>query len=193
MKTIVLNLIFCLAFPAVYSQATDEIVNQLPLQQLPEPPSELMKLHGCIVASIQEPAKGEAPYYLVTASNLEMMQGVFDVYKLGAYKPTLSTSNISKEEVVMANRTQPSFGNESNTAKGNSPVVSDGGIALLKYNLQNGPIMKGDYITVSSEPGIGMKATESGFTIGVALESSDATAMPGFLKIRVMVRYEKVD
>lgn len=65
------------------------------------------------------------------------------------------------------------------------------GIAHVRYNLQNGPIQKGDYITISSEAGVGMKATESGFTIGVALESSDATEKPGLIKVRVMVRYER--
>ena len=65
------------------------------------------------------------------------------------------------------------------------------GIAHVRYNLQNGPIQKGDYITISSEAGVGMKATESGFTVGVALESSDAIEKPGLIKVRVMVRYER--
>jgi hypothetical protein len=72
----------------------------------------------------------------------------------------------------------------------NQAVITEG-IAHLCYNLQNGPIQKGDYITISSEAGVGMKATESGFTVGVALESSDATEKPGLIKVRVMVRYER--
>ena len=63
--------------------------------------------------------------------------------------------------------------------------------AHVRYNLQNGIIAKGDYITISNEPGVGMKATEDGFMVGVALENSDAAEKPDLLKIRVMVRYEK--
>lgn len=65
------------------------------------------------------------------------------------------------------------------------------GIAHVRFNLQNGPIQKGDYITISNDPGVGMKATESGFTIGVALENSEATEKPGLIRVRVMVRYER--
>ena len=45
----------------------------------------------------------------------------------------------------------------------------------VKVNLENGPIAIGDRITSSSTPGIGMKATEDGQTIGVALEPYDGT------------------
>lgn len=65
------------------------------------------------------------------------------------------------------------------------------GVTHVRCNLQSGPIAKGDYITISNEPGVGMKATEDGFTIGVALEDGDITQKEALLKIRVMVRYEK--
>jgi hypothetical protein len=64
-------------------------------------------------------------------------------------------------------------------------------VAYVRYSGQNGPVKTGDYITVSSNPGVGMKSTEDGFTIGVALENSNQTEKEGLLKIRVMVRYEK--
>ncbi len=149
-----------------------------------------MKLNGCVVYSAQESAKGEVPFYLADKNNVEMAIGVFDVYRLGAYKRTLDIENIITEEVALGNRTTPL--SEGGAMKGNSPVITDGAIAYLKYNLQNGSIVKGDYITISSDPGIGMKAIESGFTVGVALENGDATEKQGLLKIRVMVRYEKL-
>lgn len=69
-------------------------------------------------------------------------------------------------------------------------IVSDG-VTHVRYNLQNGPITKGDFITISNEPGVGMKAIEDGFTIGVALEDGKSTEKESLLKIRVLVRYEK--
>lgn len=69
-------------------------------------------------------------------------------------------------------------------------VITEG-VTHVRYNLQNGPIAKGDYITISNQPGVGMKATEDGFTIGLALEDGATTDKEAILKVRVMVRYEK--
>jgi hypothetical protein len=68
------------------------------------------------------------------------------------------------------------------------PITRDG-ILLVKFNSENGPIKKGDLITSSSTPGEGMKATQSGMIIGVALE--DASAASGLIKIRVLIQYVK--
>lgn len=61
------------------------------------------------------------------------------------------------------------------------------GTTNVKYNSENGSIKKGDPITSSSEPGVGMKATEKGIILGVALE--DASSKEGLIKIRVLVQY----
>lgn len=61
------------------------------------------------------------------------------------------------------------------------------GIAWVKYNSENGPIRKGDYLTSSSVPGVAMKATSSGMVLGVALE--DAEKKEGLLKIRILIHY----
>ena len=45
----------------------------------------------------------------------------------------------------------------------------------VKLSTENGPIKKGDRITISSIPGIGMKATESSRVVGIALEDFDGT------------------
>src|SRR5690606_6208547 len=50
------------------------------------------------------------------------------------------------------------------------PVALSGRVPV-KVNLENGPIKRGDYLTLSSTPGVAMKATESGQTIGVALQN----------------------
>ncbi|MDE2001260.1 MAG: DUF5011 domain-containing protein [Patescibacteria group bacterium] len=49
------------------------------------------------------------------------------------------------------------------------PVALTGRIPV-KVNLEGGPISSGDPITISSTPGVGMKATTTGMIIGYALE-----------------------
>jgi hypothetical protein len=50
---------------------------------------------------------------------------------------------------------------------GAHPVISTG-IARVRVTTANGPISIGDTITTSSTAGVGMKATKSGFIVGVA-------------------------
>lgn len=48
------------------------------------------------------------------------------------------------------------------------PIVRSG-VTTVNVVIDNGAIKKGDYITSSSKPGKGMKATQSGYVLGVAL------------------------
>lgn len=68
------------------------------------------------------------------------------------------------------------------------PIVSSG-ITYVRYNSENGLIKKGDFIASSSEAGVGMKATQTGMVLGVALE--DAATESGLIKIRVLIQYAK--
>ena len=52
------------------------------------------------------------------------------------------------------------------------PVALSGRVPV-KLSTENGPIKAGDKIMLSSIPGVGMKATESGTVVGVALEDYD--------------------
>jgi hypothetical protein len=56
----------------------------------------------------------------------------------------------------------------------NPKYIAITGNSLVKVSNVNGNINVGDYITVSETPGIGMKATESGYVIGKALESFES-------------------
>lgn len=67
-------------------------------------------------------------------------------------------------------------------------LIQTDGVALVKYNLENGPIKKGDFVTSSSSQGVAMKATSSGMVLGVALE--DGNKKDGFLKIRILIHYK---
>ncbi|MBU1348724.1 hypothetical protein KJ781_01490, partial [Patescibacteria group bacterium] len=67
---------------------------------------------------------------------------------------------------------------------GTHPIALAGRVPT-RISTQNGPIVAGDLLAPSSEPGVAVKAVESGPTVGVALESYDA---PTEGKISVFVR-----
>lgn len=49
-------------------------------------------------------------------------------------------------------------------------AVAASGVNQVKVTGENGPIKEGDYITTSSQSGLGMKATEAGYVLGMALQ-----------------------
>ncbi len=64
------------------------------------------------------------------------------------------------------------------------PVISTGN-AFINVTTINGDIKKGDPITTSQLPGIGMKATQTGYIIGAALEDYTNTNIHMIKKIAV--------
>lgn len=68
-----------------------------------------------------------------------------------------------------------------------TPIISSG-ISPVLVSGESGPIDVGDLITASSEPGIGMKATKSGFTLGIATESFNGTTIDdrGIINVRIL-------
>lgn len=80
---------------------------------------------------------------------------------------------------------QPLLVYRNQTVKG-KPIIRSG-TALVNVTALNGPIKYGDYIT-SSVAGKGQKVSESGYVLGVALDSFDGQASEG--KIRVAIRIE---
>lgn len=71
--------------------------------------------------------------------------------------------------------------------------LNDGDV-LVKVSTVNGPIRRGDVITTSTKPGIGMKATTSGYMIGTAQQDYISTNPNRIGKIRMTfgVRYAAV-
>lgn len=63
---------------------------------------------------------------------------------------------------------------KDSTEKGKRSVVTQGR-ALVRVSSINGNIKKGDLIATSSIPGVGQKATENGYVIGVAEEDYSST------------------
>lgn len=66
------------------------------------------------------------------------------------------------------------------------PIVTSGTSRVLVSTI-NGPITKGDLITSSNIPGVGMKATKSGFVVGLALENYTSANIKQLKPIRVTI------
>lgn len=70
------------------------------------------------------------------------------------------------------------------------PVATSGNVPVL-VSASNGIVKEGDYITSSTERGIGMKVTEPGRVLGIALENMSDSA-DGYQLIMVSINYENV-
>lgn len=77
-------------------------------------------------------------------------------------------------------------GDNSSLITTNKTVVAMIGRVPTKFSLENGPIAVGDPLTVSSRPGVAMKATEAGQIIGYAMQSS-ASATNGKLLVWLQI------
>ncbi len=95
----------------------------------------------------------------------------------------LSTSLYDKniKGVVTAN---PAIDINLSTTGSNYPVISTGK-GVVNVSTTNGTIKTGDYITSSTLPGIGIKATKSGHVMGKALEDYTETDPKKIGKIKV--------
>lgn len=68
--------------------------------------------------------------------------------------------------------------------------VSSSGIVSVYVSLDGGPIKKDDLITSSKKAGVGMKATETGFVLGIALEPfNGAQGEVGKIQVALNMRY----
>lgn len=73
--------------------------------------------------------------------------------------------------------------------EGYQPVISNGK-AYVAVSSVKGTIKKGDFITSSTKPGVGMKATKSGYVLGSALQEYNETdpEKTGNILVSVSVR-----
>ncbi|MEK7600565.1 MAG: hypothetical protein AAB463_01210 [Patescibacteria group bacterium] len=68
------------------------------------------------------------------------------------------------------------------------PAVALKGRVPVKVSLENGAINAGDYLTVSSTPGVAAKATTPGMVIGIAMESLSTVSPTGDDKVLVFLQ-----
>lgn len=69
----------------------------------------------------------------------------------------------------------------------NAVPVASNGIVYVNVSGAGGPIKKGDYVTSSNIPGVGMKAVDSGFILGTAQEDFNGTTADSSGKIRISI------
>jgi hypothetical protein len=87
-----------------------------------------------------------------------------------AYGAVMGVVSTEPGVILAANR---AYDDET---RGNDPSMYAIGLigrVPVKVSLENGPIQPGDLLTTSSTPGVAMKATEAGQTLGIALEAYD--------------------
>ncbi|MBI2017785.1 DUF3800 domain-containing protein [Candidatus Daviesbacteria bacterium] len=119
------------------------------------------------------PISGGADIAEIYHSNEELTHG-----ELVAIDPTLK-AGVKKsikpyeKEILGIVSTQPGvvLSNSNDSEGNNQTVVALAGRVPLKVSTENGSIQAGDYLTSSSIPGVAMKATRPGPTVGKALES----------------------
>lgn len=76
-----------------------------------------------------------------------------------------------------------------------SGFIVESGEAFVLVSSSNGDIEKGDFITTSEIPGVGMKANMSGQIIGIALQdySSDDTTATDDILVQIDIRANVID
>jgi hypothetical protein len=86
-------------------------------------------------------------------------------------------SGASAEAILGVVSTNPGLvlggADASTTNQLKAPVALSGRVPV-SVSMEGGPISVGDRIALSSTPGVGMKATQSGETVGIALQSASA-------------------
>ena len=108
---------------------------------------------------------------------------------------TVEKATASKNQMVLGvYSTKPAVIGNSNAEEDpeNAALVGLIGVVPTKVCTENGPIRIGDFISVSSTPGIAAKALASGMMIGRALENYDGTGQ-GMIKVMVDVNDVSLD
>ncbi len=132
-----------------------------------------------------EPVEAGDVVMFDSSNNLHLKKAVSSIAKSspGLLAGIISTS----PAIVFEGSGLKAMGGIYKPIEGKTPLALSGRVPV-KINLENGPIATGDPITISSTPGVGMKARESGRIIGHALESFSGTTSENGGKIVVLVQ-----
>lgn len=93
------------------------------------------------------------------------------------YKTVERSSKAYDYQTIGVVSTKPTIIMGSGSFRKNPVPIALSGVVPVKVNLENGPIKIGDYITNSSAPGVGMKATKLGKVVGIALQEFNGNSM----------------
>lgn len=112
--------------------------------------------------------------------DIETIDG--DIICLRENELTKCNSSYSSEIVGVVTK-KPSAMIEYVNEENIEPITTDG-VARVRVSTSNGAISEGDLITTSDTEGVGQKATENGYVVGIAMEnyqSPDTTAISSIL------------
>jgi len=111
------------------------------------------------------------PTEIKNASSDQLQQGMIVAHHQNDYE--LSSEAYDKGTYGVISFT-PAMEFTSSENELSTPVVKTGSVLVL-VSAKNGPITKGSLIASSDQPGIGMLATKTGFTLGTAQENFSPT------------------
>ena len=125
---------------------------------------------------------------ILISEDVEVKDGMVVSSSTGGYKLSRQAYDPNIVGVVSLASAIVFTGNDS--ADNLFPVNSFGSVSILVSSI-NGPISRGNLITTSTTPGVGMKATGSGYVIGMALEdySGNGPSDTGMIKINMGIRF----
>lgn len=132
------------------------------------------------LVNAQKSSSGIAVYIQVSDKNV--VEG--DIITISKKGYTLSTIPYDPNLFGVVVR-DPAIAFESNQPNSH-PVVSEGKV-FVRVSTINGNIKKGDLITSSTIPGVGQKATESGFIVATALEDYSSSSSKSIGRILVVL------
>jgi hypothetical protein len=104
----------------------------------------------------------------------------------GQYRKSKSSYDF---KIIGVATSQPALALDYTNKQGNVAVVVSG-VTTVKVSGENGTIAEGDYITTSSVSGIGMKATEPGYVLGIALAGYDGSTKEQIAEIPVSLEVD---
>jgi len=131
-------------------------------------------------AQTNDISSGVASYITLAASVEEgdiirLTKNGYDLTKT-PYDPLVFGVVVENPAVALENTSNPN----------NKPVLTSGK-AYVKVSTANGNIQKGDLIAPSNIPGVGQKATEDGYVLGVAQQSFSAKDPKQIGKILILL------
>lgn len=122
----------------------------------------------------------------VTIENTEnLVDGNIIIHVNNVYRISQEAYDKSMIGVYDSN---PALAFEPQNTDNQVPIITTGTVEVL-VNTSNGSIAKGDPITSSATAGIGMKATKSGFILGVAQEDFSLDGETGLIPVMLDIKF----
>ncbi|OGE42255.1 hypothetical protein A3B45_04485 [Candidatus Daviesbacteria bacterium RIFCSPLOWO2_01_FULL_39_12] len=150
----------------------------------------LMSLSAAAVRAQEEATEsgdvsmGIANYLIISAED-KLEDGLIVSTAQQGYSLT-KTAYDSAMVGVIAQNPAVSFSLDDNPDA--QPVISTGTVRV-RVSTANGPIQKGDLITSSDTPGVGMKATKSGYVLGSSLDDFNSEGQSGKINVSLNIHY----